>query len=282
MQSTATLDTAGWSSAARVYSKVEYLILPFIEKLAERAQAIQDLNNSEAKAMDNGCGTGLTSAVLKQHYVSLPVHAYDISEGMVEIIKSRAAHSDWTSFTAQVLDGRNLIGIADDTFTHTFSTFMICLAPDPDLIAKEMYRVTRKNGVLGLAVWGEPYFAPFNDPWTKACRKWIPDYEPVQVMGSAWTCIEEVKAGLERAGFRDVDIQEKSGPWTWENVDVMSKYFFDGKNPGNDAMISSFREQGGNIDKIKSTFEQIFKEDYAGQGESLEGTVLTCLATARK
>ena len=38
-----------------------------------------------------------------------------------------------------LFDSRKLEGIADDSFTHTLSAFMICLAQDPHLIMQEMY-----------------------------------------------------------------------------------------------------------------------------------------------
>lgn len=278
----AGVDAAGWSTVSQAYAKTEYLMLPFARTLVHRVQSVRNLREPEAAAFDNGCGTGVLTSVLKHHYPDLPVLASDISEGMVDVGKSRASMAGWKTIRLKVIDGRNLEPIAADTFSHTFSTFMICLAAEPDVIAKEMYRVTQPGGVLGLAVWGEPYFVPFNTPWTKACRRFIPGYQPLQVMGSAWTRRDEIEAGLKKAGFIDIVAREEEESWSWESVGVMLKYFFDGGNPGNEAIIRSFSDQGGQIEEVRPEFEQVMREDHAGPGESIQGTVMACLATARK
>ena len=140
---------------------------------------------------------------------------------MINVLQSRMRHRDMKIAT-RVLDGRDLNGMDDDSFTHTFSTYMICLAPKPNKFAREIFRVTKPGGILGLAVWADPYFGYFNTPWTKACRIVMPDYEPFEIMDEAWTSPRCVKAGLEEAGFRDLNVTEESQCWTCQSVAEMA------------------------------------------------------------
>ena len=174
----------------------------------------------------------------------------------------------------RAVDASKLEGIADGNLTHVFSTFMICLAPEPDLIAREMYRVTKPGGVLGLGVWADPYFGFCNTPWTKACRKVMPDYEAVAPMDGRWSRTEDVKTNLE--------LREERIGWRWGSVDELVGYFFDGGNPGNEIMIESFRERGGDVGVVRGVIEGVVGEMYEREGGACEGDVVACLVVARK
>lgn len=272
---------ASWGSVSKVYNEVERLTLPCAQKLVEMVHSLHSLEDPNVSAFDNGCGTGVLTLALKERFPNCSILAADASREMVNILKSRAKGAG-QDVNTRVLDARDLEGIKNDTFTHTFSTFMVCLAPNPEQIAREMYRVTKKGGVLGLAVWGEPYFGYFNAPWAKACRMIMPEYEPVAIMDRNWTTLQHVKAGLENAGFADVDVREESQLWGWESAGELARYFLDGGNPGNEAMRETFKAQGGDVEKVRSLFEKIVEEDYRTSGGRVESAVLVCFATARK
>ena len=277
-----TQNPAGWDTVSRVYNHIELLTLPLARNVVDRVQSQSDLNGQGTTAFDNGCGTGVLTVALKEKFPSLPILATDASSVMVEKVNRRVEEHGWKDIKRQTLDARDLSDIADNSFSHTFSTFMVYLAPDPNKIVQEMYRVTKPGGVLGLAVWGEPYFLFFNSPWTEACRTLIPDYQSVMVMGKSWTQMEDVKAGLLRVGFRDVDAREEKAIWRWKNVQDLSKYFFEGGNPGNDMIIDSFGAKGGNVEEARRLFDRIVEREYGKEDGSIEGHVLACLATARK
>ena len=184
--------------------------------------------------------------------------------------------------TTRIVDSRKLEGIKDGSFTQTFSTFMVCLAPEPEKIISEMRRITTEGGVLGLAVWADPYLGATSTPWEKACRKIIPDYKRPMLMETDWTLIENVIAGLAKAGFKDVHAWEETIPWIWDSVEHLSKYFFEGGNPVHVGMIDSFKARGGNVDEARSIFERVIEDEYSQKDGSIEIQVLVNLATARK
>ncbi|KAF6219725.1 hypothetical protein HO133_003550 [Letharia lupina] len=275
-------DVEGWGAAAAAYAQVERVTTPPSQSLLNRVSAILPLNAPNTTAFDNGCGTGVLTTILKQQNPNVPLLAADYSDGMVDILKRRVQAQKLEEVTARVVDGRNLQGIKDGSFTHTFSTFMVCLAPEPDKIVAEMHRVTKQGGVLGLAVWGDPRFGPFSSPWEKACRRLISDYEPPMIMPAEWTLAENVKAGLEKAGFGDVDVWVENVAWRWDSVEALSGYYFEGGNPGNVKVLDSFKALGGKVDEARPIFERIIKEECGKEDGSVELRVPATLATARK
>ncbi|KAK3171383.1 hypothetical protein OEA41_003467 [Lepraria neglecta] len=177
---------------------------------------------------------------------------------------------------------QNLPELPDNEFTHTFSTFVICLAPEPDRIVQEMYRVTTPGGVLGLGVWADPWFGYTSDLWTKACKQLDPRYERARIMDDEWTQPEQVKAGLQRTGFNDVVLTTERGVWEWENFDAFAKYFFDGGNPGNERMIDNWKALDRSLGEVRPVFKRIVEEEYGQPNGTLKGYVPAHLVTARK
>jgi len=266
--------TEGWTSVSQVYTHVERITLPLAHQLVTFVHTHSPLSSPTATVFDNGSGTGVLIVALKTSFPSLPILAKDASPGMVSILSRRVAENGWKDVQTWTLDARKLEGITDDSFTHVFSTFMICLAPESDLIASEMYRVIKPGGVLGLAVWADPYFGFSDTPWTKACRKVMPDYEAVAPMDGRWSRTEDVKTNLE--------LREERIGWRWGSVDELVGYFFDGGNPGNEIMIESFRERGGDVGVVRGVIEGVVGEMYEREGGACEGDVVACLVVARK
>lgn len=275
-------NSSGWDNVSSAYVHVERLTTPLCHRLVSITHSKSALDASNATAFDDGCGTGVLTVVLKEQYPSLPIFASDVSPGMIDLFERRIADAGWKDVDARTLDSRKLDGVADASFSHCFSGFMVCLAPDPEEIVKEMHRVTKPGGVLGLAVWADPYFGVFNEPFTKACRTLMPDYESVAIMDSRWTRVGEVKERLVEAGWRNVEAREEKQVWKWGNVEEFSKYFFEGGNPANETMMEMFKKKGGSVAEVKGEFEKLVVQEYGKEDGRVEGSVLACLATAMK
>ena len=106
---------------------------------------------------------------LRTRFPNIPILAADLSPGMLEKIEKKGL----PQVKCQALDAVDLSPIVDSTFTHTLSTFMIQFTPDPLRALKEMYRVTKSGGTLGLCMWGEMCF---DAPWEETVRRFEPDY----------------------------------------------------------------------------------------------------------
>lgn len=94
--STNLLDAHGrryneWDTMSKMYEgTVGRFTRPVVQELVHWADSILPLSGSGAKALDNGCGTGSLSSVLKREYPDVPLLATDCSSGMIDKIRSRA------------------------------------------------------------------------------------------------------------------------------------------------------------------------------------------------
>lgn len=287
--STNTVDTHGrgygeWNSMSKMYGRAvtNRLTFPIVSELVEWVDNLVSLKDASVKALDNGCGTGALCSALKRHNPDIHVLATDYSPGMIDKVQALSQNNSWINFEARVLDARELNSIESNSITHVLSSFMICLAPDPNRIAGEMLRVLQPGGVLGLAVWGDPQFGYWEQPWIKACRELDPEHGPVNLMDLEWTYAENVERSLERVGFKNVKVRSTYQPWHWESVKPALEYFFDGQNPVIEKFHRSWTEKGWSIDDIKPIYKQKLEEAYGQNDGSLKGPVSVCLALAQK
>jgi ubiquinone/menaquinone biosynthesis C-methylase UbiE len=108
--------------------------------------------------LDYGCGTGIFSRFLREQNAA--VTGVDVSEAMIEVAKnSRPDDISYHSIASGSLDF-----IADSSFDHVVSNFVLCTISTRDEIKKifhEIYRVLRKNGL----------FIILNSNWDKSNGK---------------------------------------------------------------------------------------------------------------
>ena len=271
-----------WGDLAPLYAQIELLTTPPAQTLLERVSALYPLSTPGSTTFDNGCGTGVLTSVIKNQFPKVPVVATDASDGMISVLRRRIYDQKWTNISARVADSRFLSDFRDGEFTHTLSTFMVCLAPEPDKIVGEMWRVTAPGGVLGLAVWGDPRFGRFYVPWDKACRELMPGYEPPAAMGAEWTLAENVQAGLEKVGFKDVEVWVEHVFWHFESAEAVTKYFFEAGNPATVKVMESFKARGGDMAKARVIYEKEIKDEGGREDGSIGVPIIATFATARK
>src|SRR5438045_5694512 len=103
------------------------------------------------KILDLGCGDGTTA--LPAAKLGADVVGVDIARNLVEAGNKRAAELGLTNCSFQEGDASNLEQLPDRTFDLVISIFGAMFAPKPFDVAKEMVRVTRAGGRLGMGGW---------------------------------------------------------------------------------------------------------------------------------
>src|SRR4051794_32162844 len=131
------------------YSKIATLILPVSRALVD-ACAI----SAGQEVLDVAAGNGNLTVIAGEEGAS--VVASDFSPGQVELGRKRTAEEgldvEWVIADAEELP------FEDDRFDCAASVFGAMFAPRPEKVARELFRVVKPGGTVGMANWG-PYGA---------------------------------------------------------------------------------------------------------------------------
>ncbi len=142
----------------------------------------------------------------RQHGAGAEVLATDFAPGMVELMRCHFA-AEGLDAQAEVMDGQ-VLGLEDQSFDLGTSTFRLIFFPDPTAGLRELRRVLRLGGRVGIASWDRtqtglpqligaalarvvPDFpAPLPPPWA----------QPYEEAG--------LRQALQAAGFIDVAVHQ--------------------------------------------------------------------------
>ena len=129
------------------YARIAELILPVSRALVD-ACAI----SAGQEVLDVAAGNGNLTVVAGEEGAS--VVASDFAPAQVELGRKRTADEgldvEWVVADAEELP------FEDDRFDCAASVFGAMFAPRPDRVARELFRVVRPGGTVGMANWG-PY-----------------------------------------------------------------------------------------------------------------------------
>jgi ubiquinone/menaquinone biosynthesis C-methylase UbiE len=134
---------------AFIWAQGDYTMLS--RQLAPAAEALADACAVSAgqEVLDVGAGDG--SFALACAREGATVVACDISPGMVERGRARSAREgydvEWVEGDAEALP------FEDARFDCVGSSFGAFIAPRPDVVARELFRVVRPGGTVGLTAW---------------------------------------------------------------------------------------------------------------------------------
>ncbi len=113
---------------------------------------------SSSYILDNSCGTGLITALIKALVPSAHIKGADLAPGMIDLYNTHIKTNGWEdTVSSTVCDCRDLKGMEDGSFSHVVTNFGF--APDatdlagPGKAAREMCRVLRDGGVAVVSVW---------------------------------------------------------------------------------------------------------------------------------
>jgi ubiquinone/menaquinone biosynthesis C-methylase UbiE len=185
---------------------------------------------AESVVLDNACGPGIvTGEILKLPAAQIPsaLHAADFSPNMIEALRAKSSRDGadgqrWKAVQAQVMDAQNLGGYADDTFTHSFTSFAIFCCPEADKAAAEIYRTLKAaDGVAVVTTWETLGYLAHYQRAVKAVSPDLPMFEGP--LAAEWMTDAKLRRVMEAGGFNgeDVDITAFSAFMTmreWSEV----------------------------------------------------------------
>jgi ubiquinone/menaquinone biosynthesis C-methylase UbiE len=134
---------------AMVWAQGDYTVLS--GQLAPAAEALADACAVSAgqEVLDVGAGDGNFALACAREGAS--VVALDISPGMVERGRARSAEEGYD--VEWLLGDAEELPFEDARFDCVGSVFGAFIAPRPDVVAGELFRVVRPGGTVGLTAW---------------------------------------------------------------------------------------------------------------------------------
>jgi ubiquinone/menaquinone biosynthesis C-methylase UbiE len=203
---------------AYIWGLGDYSVLS--RQLAPAAEALCDACAVSAgqEVLDVGAGDGNFALACAREGAS--VVASDISPGMVERGRARAAAEgyeiEWVEADVEALP------FEDARFDCAGSVFGAFLAPRPEVAAREMFRVVRAGGTVGLAAWVPG--GVMADQFAIG-RRYAPP-QPDVPRSEEWGDEETARARLEPFASH-VDYDRRTVEWRADSVEAFTENLMD-------------------------------------------------------
>jgi SAM-dependent methyltransferase len=131
---------ATWGSGGRDYDRISEGVSDALAHLVNRIDP-----QPGDQFLDVATGTGWTARLLSSR--GAKVTGVDIGTGVIEAAKTLAPEIDFRVADAEALP------FESDSFDAVTSTFGVMFVAQPEIAAREMTRVCRRGGRLGLLTW---------------------------------------------------------------------------------------------------------------------------------
>jgi len=136
-----------WNQAARAWEEIyEPQRFPLFEEIFDACGVVNGTH-----FLDAGCGSGGLS--LSASHRGARVAGFDISEEMAARALAKVADGDFR------VGDLNASPYEDDIFDVAIASECLFLSPDPVGAIRELNRVCKGKGRIGIAVFGEPEFS---------------------------------------------------------------------------------------------------------------------------
>ena len=266
-----------WSTASASYAeRVGRMCRHAADRLVQEAHTIHAFSTQDSYVLDIGTGAGAVPESITESFPGIRILATDIAPGMIEAVEKKHL----PNVSTRIVDAspvNNVTGLGvDGTFSHAFSTFMIMFTLEPMNVVRELHRVLRPGGLIGLALWGE-MIGPIN-LWEEACQTLDPTYRLPSPFAdpNAWRTPREAEDALHAVGFKEIRTEVYTVPFEFEDTASYVRFWYGSQNPVSDRFRESFRGDG---EEAKKALERALKERY---NDATRIVVETILAVARK
>ncbi|KAF2094914.1 S-adenosyl-L-methionine-dependent methyltransferase [Rhizodiscina lignyota] len=161
------------------------------------------------RVLDNACGTGIVTALLKARARSssagqLDIVASDIDEKVLDLLRKRIEECGWQGVEVMNFDQAS-IPLPDESFTHVFTNFGIFFSQQDDKVLEGVHRILKPGGVAGFTSWKAITW--WHVP-TTALKEYVPDApalgDPTTQFPSQWHDESYAVKKMQDAGFSDV------------------------------------------------------------------------------
>ena len=262
-------NSESWNNAANHYAvQMAAATSQAADRLINLVESRLPFSTAFSSVLDNGAGNGVLTQALVSRFPGTRILATDIAPAMLARLDAKQLPNVSTLAMDACVEYN--VKLEADSFSHVLSTFMIQFTDGPMHALREMYRVLKPGGWIGLGSWID---VSINRPWEEACRGLDPLFVPQTPFDkSAWTGEAEVERALKEAGFADVVSEKLRVCLRFEGPEDYVGYWYEAKNPGMLKMQSAWK---GHIEEVRESLEKVVREKYSGGREFWLEAVLT-------
>jgi ubiquinone/menaquinone biosynthesis C-methylase UbiE len=195
-----------WSVLADAY---EGAFEPLSRQYAAETLRLLDLKAGES-VIDVAAGTGAFSLMAARE--GIDVLATDFAPGMIARLRQRAEAEGLDRIRAEVMDGQAL-SVTDGAFDAGVSILGLIFFPDIAQGLRELWRVVRPGGRVGVVCWSDPSSLALMTHLVKAIQTVVPGFEPPSVppVWSRLAGAASLREEMGNAGFEGVKVATSTG-----------------------------------------------------------------------
>jgi ubiquinone/menaquinone biosynthesis C-methylase UbiE len=173
--------------------------------------------NAGQSVLDVACGTGVLARTAAERVgPGGNVAGVDLNEGMLTVARRQRPDLHWRQ--GDVAD----LPYADDSFDAVLCQSALMFFPDATAALREMARVCRPGGTVGVQVYGSLDAQPAYGPWIAMVARHAGP-ETISLLSTYWVHgdLETLKDRFQAAGLEVTDIRTRLGTARWRSIDEM-------------------------------------------------------------
>jgi SAM-dependent methyltransferase len=238
----------------QIWSKGDFAhVAPIVQVVADRlVESVNVLPGD--RVLDVACGSGNTAIAAARCFAE--VTGVDFVPALLERGRVRAA--------AELLEVEFVEGDAqelpfeDGSFNVVLSTFGAMFAPDQERTARELLRVTRSGGKLGLANWVPDGFV---GEVFRATAKYVPS-SPEMLPPFAWGTEERLRE-LFGDGISELGVERRASTQRFRSPEHFLEFFRRYFGP----TVAAFERVGADREEVLAAELRVIAQRYSRVGE---------------